>query len=201
MNKREVIVEDNTIQPASSFQPPVPPDQPVTPKPSRKWLWVLLIAGGVLVAICFCVSLFVLVAGGSATMFSQGGNAAQTVDAFMQAMSNKDVDKAYALFSRRAQRQMQLSKIEEMLKGANFALFDGYNKVQVLNTNISQAVNTNTDVPQGTVARINGIVSYEGEYTGQFQAVLELEDKIWKLHSINVTVPPAKFESYIKSNP
>ena len=95
---------------------------------------------------------------------------------------------------------MPLSKMQEMLKGPNFALFDGYEKVEVTYLNIGPAFSTNPNAPQGTVAKVSGGVTYKDGYTGQFQAVLEQENKEWKIHNINVTAPPKKFEDYLKSN-
>jgi hypothetical protein len=38
-------------------------------------------------------------------------------------------------------------------------------------------------------------------YTGNFQAVLENENGQWKIYSLEITVPPAKVEDYLKSHP
>jgi hypothetical protein len=78
------------------------------------------------------------------------------------------------------------------LEGNNYVLFDGYRSVTVENINISAAFNTNPDLPQGTVAKVNGTIAYKGGFTGRFEAVLEQEGNKWRLFNINVTVPPDK---------
>ncbi len=80
-----------------------------------------------------------------------------------------------------------------MIEGNNFVLFEGYQSVEVLNLNVSQAFNTNQNLPQGTVAKVDGTISYDGGFIGQFNAVLEKEGDVWRLHNINITVPPNKF--------
>jgi len=54
-------------------------------------------------------------------------------------MANKDAENAYALFSPRAQRQIPISKIQELLDGKNYFLFEGYQSLSVSNPNISAA--------------------------------------------------------------
>jgi hypothetical protein len=113
-------------------------------------------------------------------------------------MTHRDVEQAYSLFSTRAKRQIAVSKFEELMGGSNFALFEGYKKVEVQNIKLVDAFNTNPDVPQGKVANVSGQVTYEGDYLGSFQATLEKEAEGWRLHFINVTVPPHKLEEYVK---
>ncbi len=115
------------------------------------------------------------------------------MDEFMSAMADKDAAKAYALFSIRSQRNTTLADVEKLLDGNNYILFEGYRSVTLRNLNLSAAFNSNPDLPQGTVAKVEGTVSYEGGFTGAFNAVLEQEGDKWRLFGINVTVPPDKF--------
>jgi hypothetical protein len=77
---------------------------------------------------------------------------------------------------------------------SSYVLFDGYQSVTIDTTNLTSAVNTNPDVPQGSVATVNGTVTYTGSVTGSFRATLEKEDGDWRLFLINVTVPPSKIQ-------
>ena len=117
------------------------------------------------------------------------------IDAFMHEMEQEDAEGAYALFSTRAQRQIPLSDLEELLEGNNYVLSEGYKCVTVSNISVSTAFNSKPNAPQGTVAEVSGPVTYAGGFTGRFTAVLEKEGDEWKLHHINITVPPDKFGS------
>ncbi len=117
----------------------------------------------------------------------------QVIDAFMQAMSERDTAKAYTLFSPRVQRQMPEEKLKEMIQGKNYSLFQGYRRVAIENFILSKSVNTNPDVPQGYIAKVNGLIHYEGEITGKFDAILEKVGGTWRLDYINVSAPPEKF--------
>ena len=140
------------LQPANIQQKQAPFEAPApatATSPKRRLIIPLLIGGGLLTVICSCAALCGLVFGGSVLgVATQRSDVATVIDAFMQAMSNKDTDQAYTLFSNRARRQMPLSKMQEMLKGPNFALFDGYEKVEVTYLNIGPAFSTSPNVPQ-----------------------------------------------------
>jgi hypothetical protein len=113
----------------------------------------------------------------------------------MGAMLDKDSTSAYALFSTRSKRNIPLTEIQKMLQGNNYILFEGYQKATVTFVNITYAANTNPRRPQGTVANIKGTIQYTGGFTGRFEAVLEQENKEWKIFYIDVTVPPDKLST------
>lgn len=156
---------------------------------------VLVIVGVLAATLCLCIGACVIIAGsGMVRAALERDDVEQVIYEFMSAMARRDTDAAYALFSTRAQRHVSLSQIEELLEGNNFVLFDGYQSASVMNLNLSAAFNTNPDLPQGTVAKVNGVVTYEGGYTGSFNAMLEQEKGEWRLFNIHVTVPPNKLE-------
>ncbi|MDZ4721948.1 MAG: hypothetical protein SH847_26095 [Roseiflexaceae bacterium] len=45
---------------------------------------------------------------------------------------------------------------------------------------------------QGLVATVIGTITYTGQITGSFRAILEKEAGVWQLDAINITVPPSK---------
>jgi len=140
-----------------------------------------------------CIVLVVLVIGRTLLSVSTEQTAiTPVIDRFMQAMTQHDSQTAYRLFSSRAQRQTPLADLTKLTKDPNYVLFDGYQSVTIDTTNLTSAVNTNPDVPQGSVASVNGTVTYTGGVTGSFRATLEKEDGDWRLFFINVTVPPSK---------
>lgn len=116
------------------------------------------------------------------------------LDPYMRAMTNQDPDIAYVLFSPRAQRQIPISDLQEMLEGNNYFLFEGYQSLSVTNINISAVANTNPDTPQGTVAKVNGVISNEGDIQSTYNGIQEKVGDEWILDGIHVTVPLTKIE-------
>jgi hypothetical protein len=116
------------------------------------------------------------------------------LDSFMKYMEANDVESAYALFSPRVQRQIPIDDVQEMIKGNNYVLFEGYQSISVQNIKLTAAVNTNPDLPQGTVANVKGFIEYSDGFTGNFTATLEKVDGLWMIHRIDINVPPNKFQ-------
>ncbi len=207
----EVIAEDGIHNMGDNFQPPaqethseIPPMAPQaalqpTPKPNKN-LWIIAVAAAGLLCMCSVACLAAIglgaagVAGGIVAVFAERAPVEAVLDAYMQAMAAKDVTVAYALFSPRAQRQIPISKFQEMVEGKNYGLFEGYRSLSVQNLNIGAFVNTNPDVPQGTVAKVTGDITYEGMIQGTFNAVLEKNQGVWKLDAMSVMVPPDKIK-------
>ena len=89
---------------------------------------------------------------------------------------------------------MPITDLEKLTQGNNYVIFEGYESLTVQNLNLAASANTNSDLPQGTVANVTGTVSYEDGFTGKLTAVLEKVDGEWKLFNFFVTVPPDKFQ-------
>ncbi len=165
---------------------------PPQPAKSRKLIWIIavLAAGIVCLGSVIC---FATVGYGFVQVAQEKAPVESVLDSFMQLMVDKDSESAYALFSPRAQRQMPISKIQELLEGNNYVIFDGYQSLSVQTINIRAVTNTNPDVPQGVVAEVTGVVSYDGDFQGKLTGTLEKVDGEWRLDFFNVTVPPSKF--------
>ncbi len=163
------------------------------PKKSNKNLWI--IAGITLAFICIC-SIICLVLFGTSVgkVMVERAPVEAVLDTFMKDMEAKDVESAYSLFSPRVQRQIPIDDVQEMIEGNNYVLFEGYQSLSVQNLNLTAAVNTNPDLPQGTVANVNGFIQYSDGVTGNFTATLEKVDGKWMIHFINIVVPPDKFQ-------
>jgi hypothetical protein len=173
--------------------PVVPLDAHPPRTKSRRTLWIIL--GSLSGLFVLCIVLAALVIGRNILSIStEQASITPVIDRFMHAMTQHDAQAAYRLFSSRAQRQTPLADLSTLLDGPNSVLFDGYQSVTIDSTNLTSAVNTNPDVPQGSVATVNGTVTYAGSVTGSFRATLEKEDGDWRLFFINVTVPPSKIQ-------
>jgi hypothetical protein len=186
-------VSDVPLLPSEPSSPIVSPDAQPPRAKSRRTLWIIL--GSVSGIFLLCIVLAVVViARNILSVSTEQAAITPIIDRFMHAMTQHDAQAAYQLFSSRAQRQTPLADLSTLLDGPNYVLFDGYQSVTVDTTNLTSAVNTNPDVPQGSVATVNGTVTYAGSVTGSFRATLEKEDGDWRLFFINVTVPPSKIQ-------
>jgi hypothetical protein len=174
--------------------PATPPALAAPGKP-RKTLWI--VAGSIVSVLCLCalavlaVAVPTLVKSVIAVMQERDPVTA-VLDSFMQKMVARDTQGAYALFSPRAQRQVPVSEIAKMIQGNNYVLFDGYRQLEIDNLTLTAAVNTNPDVPQGTLANISGTVSYDGGIKGKLTATLEKVNGVWMIDRVDITVPPEK---------
>jgi hypothetical protein len=178
--------------PSSLAEPASPPQR------SRKALIIAIVT--LVVLSCVCLGICVAAGGwgiitGTLTMAREKDNVTAVLDDLFQAMAHEDAEAAYALFSTRSQRTTSLADVEKLLQGNNLVLFDGYLDLTLTNLSIKKAINTNPDLPQGTIAEVSAAVLYKGGFTGQLTSVLEQEDDGWMVFSFRITVPPDKFDS------
>lgn len=186
-------MSDLASPPASESLPPAQPDTASPRRPSRRRLWIIL--GSIGAALVLCVAIVAVLIGTSLLRISTEQTAITPVlTQFMQAMLQRDAESAYQLFSSRAQRQTPIATINDMLEGPNFVLFKGYQSVAIEATNLTSSVNTNPDMPQGSVAEVSGTITYADGLTDSLRATLEKEDGMWHLFFITVTVPSLKFK-------
>jgi hypothetical protein len=185
------MTDETQVQiPQPAEAPQAQPDIiPPAPRSSSKIPWI--VAGLIGILVCFCCAVcLALVALAVGKVFLEKAPVEAVLKSFMTDMKARDAHSAYDLFSPRSKRTTPLKNLEQMLQGNNYILFDGYEDLSVQNLNISAAVNTNPDMPQGTVANVDGTISYANGVTGSFTAVLEKVDGQWKLFNINITFPP-----------
>lgn len=165
-----------------------PPSQAEKPKRNLK-----LIFGIAAIVVCSCLTIGgAIVATGLNKVSDEKAPIEAVLDDFMRDMVAEDVEAALELFSPRAQRQFSKTDLDALLEGNNYVLFEGYQSLMIGNLNIKAVANTNPDVPQGTVAEVSGIITYENDFSGRFVATLEKDDGDWFLFFINITVPPDK---------
>lgn len=165
---------------------------PPSLRKSNKMPWIIAGIIGVFICLC-CAACLALTVSGVGRILLEKAPVEAVLKSFMEDMQAKDVEAAYGLFSPRSKQTTPLTDLKNMLEGNNYILFDGYENLTVQNLNFSAAINTNPEMPRGTVANVTGMISYEDGYTGRFTAVLEKVDGQWKLFNINITVPPDKF--------
>jgi len=186
------------LQTSSSPQeiPPVPPvSTPLPAQPRKSNKKKLMIAGIVVAVLLLCSITCVLLYGAVLKKVNAEKAPIETVlGNYMQYMEDKDAESAYTLFSPRVQRQIPISDIENLLKGNNYILFEGYQSLSVSNLNVSATANMDPDLPQGTVATVTGDIFFEGNIHGSFNGILEKVGGIWMIYGMHVTVPPDKIK-------
>ncbi len=175
-------------------EPQVLISAPLQPQKSNRNTWIIVGIAAIAV-VCLCSVACLAIFGTSMFKVYQEKEPVETIlDSYMQHMANKDTESAYALFSPRAQRQIPISELENMIEGKNYFLFEGYQNLSVSNLNISASANTNPDLPQGTVAKVTGILMFEGNIQGSFEGVLEKVDGKWMIDGMYITAPPDKIK-------
>jgi hypothetical protein len=180
---------------AGSLPPLVYKDE-IHPRNPNRNLWIILgvVAAVLCIGLVLCLGIF----GTSIVRVSlEREPVASVLDDYMNHMADRDAEGAYALFSPRAQRQIPLSKVRELIAGNNYMIFEGYLSLSISTLNLATAVNTNPDAPQGLVANVSGVVEYEGGIQGTFRGTLEKVDGKWMLDAMYVTVPPDKIKEKI----
>lgn len=190
----EIAAQEHENQPAPpQLQTPVSMAVPLRPQKSNRSIGVIV---GIAAAfICLC-SILCMAAFGTSLykVYTEKAPIEAVLDTYMRHMANKDAESAYALFSPRAQRQLPISKLQELLEGKNYFIFEGYQSLSVNNLNITAGANTNPNVPQGTVAKVTGVVVYDGDIQGTFNGILEKVGDEWMIYGMNNTVPPSKIK-------
>jgi hypothetical protein len=165
------------------------------PKKSNRKIWI--IAGVILVLgiLCLCSIICIAIIGaGGIKIANEKPSITSVLDSYIQFMANKDAESAYALFSPRAQRQIPQSKLQEMLEGNNYIVFEDYQNLSVTTYTISVVANTNPNLPQGNVSKVSGTIHYKGDIQGTFNGTLEKVGDKWMIDGIYVTVPPSKIK-------
>lgn len=113
------------------------------------------------------------------------GNVEQVVNAWLADVKAGDFNQALKRFSDRAHRSGQLTE-ETLQQLAADVAFRGCQSAQVAQIDVSYSANSNQDLPQGTVATVSGTIAYDDGGSGTFQATLERERGLWKLHRIHL---------------
>ncbi len=184
---------------AAQSQPALPPqpsaDIPtaVPIRPARRKLVITL--GILLGLLCLCLTLCAGTLGlrGVQAMREQA-QVERVIDAFMRAMADKDVEKAYGLCSTRFKSEKTMADLELALQGNNFVVFAGYQSLRVDSTDVLASINMfRAGGSPSTVMSVRGTVTYDDGYTGTFEAVMDREAEAWRVSRINVVVPPDKF--------
>jgi len=169
---------------------------PASPhKKSNKIIWIIGIIA-VVASICLCSVVCIIIASVSSmeNMFQDNAPIENVLDLYMRFMEDKDAENAYALFSPQVQEQMPILKVQDTFEGNNYFLFEGYQRLSVRNFNFSSSLITTPGMSQRQIAKVNGVIDYEHDFQGTFNATLEKINDTWMIYSIFVTVPPDKIK-------
>jgi hypothetical protein len=160
-------------------------------------LAVRLATGLLGLCLCACVAAAVLAAGIAAggmsvAVITEGPEVEAVLDRFMTAMAARDPDAAYAVVATDFGGGMTRADLDEMLAGNNSVLFDGYRELAVTGLTLN-IFTPDSDYPDGRQALASGEISFDGGFTGEFEAELTQVGGAWRLAVIETSVPPAKF--------
>ncbi len=183
----------NPINNDSVAPPPIVQPQ----KKSRRNLF--LTVGAVVLVLCTCSSICIAATGLGLFDLSKSWNvekpkAENVIDKFMTDMADKNIDRAYDLFSTRAKQNIPKDKLNKEFYGNNYLVYKGYQSLTIKNMQLSKLMNLDKTQPSGTVAHVEGEISYSGGIKGSFNAVLEKEGGAWRIFDIRVVAPPDKFK-------
>jgi len=125
---------------------------------------------------------------GSASVSREKPRIRIQIHEFMETMSRRRSDDAFALLSLQGKSQAPRSALKAALEGDNFVRWHDYLNVELRNIQVSRQLH-------GWEANVSGVVTYRGPYVGQFHAVLDWEDDKWRVRGITVAVPPEKIRA------
>jgi hypothetical protein len=172
--------------------------EPEKPRSNRRTWWIIGIAAAVFLTlgttVC-CIAVLVP----SFSAFADMDEVVAALDTFMSRMVAKDVDSAYDMVSSGGRSSITRADLEELIDGGNYALFDGYQSLEVSGFNVRSGANANPAAPQGSWVEVNGTVHYVNGYTGSFNAIVQQENGEWLIHSFFVNIPPDKMEDYLNT--
>ena len=170
----------------------------VKQKPSpKKWSFHVGFLGLLALGLCLCAGFTGLsIAAGAFSTANESTNEWLTLsDAYMQAMSTRDVDTAYGLFADEVRREFSRRELELMIEGPLFAAYVDYEKLEI------DSWEVNYEFPAGKYVSLSGPVSYHGSYEGYFEAVMKEEAESWEIIWFFVNAPTEKFNDYENSVP
>jgi hypothetical protein len=174
---------------------------PEYPKPSfsnGRIIAIVLLATGALILTCLLSAGLFL--GRQVLDWTAGKNRYTLVmNSFMTSMQRDDFNGAHDLFSKKGQEVSTIEQLEGMKKGANAAIFDHYQGVNIDFIGNTSSINTDPYL-SGKFVVLKGTVLYSDGYVGQLSARLHFEAGEWKIYGVNITIPPEKIEKFIKAS-
>lgn len=164
---------------------PFQSSQSGAPAPQRNsFIWIIGI--GLLASICLCGGPCVgLVGFGVYQAVGQRDDVEHVIDASLQDIEPGRTDQVLTRISKRALDHDVITR-EQVENLARNPAFQSYKSARVTGINVSTAFNSNSKMPQGTVANVSGTVEYDDGGTGSFRATLEKENGEWRLYSLQV---------------
>jgi hypothetical protein len=160
-------------------------EQQKSNRKKRKLVAIVIGIIGVIIITCVSSNGFLLY-----KTYTEKAPVEVVLNSYMQYMENNDTESAYALFSPRAQRQIPISVLEGMLEGNYSYIFEEYQNLSVTNINYKLSANSDPNVPQGSVATVNGAIDFEDNSQGSFEGILEEVDDQWMIDGIHVYAQP-----------
>ena len=165
------------------------------PEKSRKKLWILIIA--VVVILLCLVAGIGLFAKSANQLVGESAKEAEPIkrvlDNFMQAMLEKDLGRAYELYSTPATEHYPvMTDLLLLIQEDKYVFFEGYQSLDITNLKLAEQANTesNVDAEIRTLAEAKITISYANKPSRQFTATLEKIDGEWYLNYVDFGISP-----------
>lgn len=174
--------------------PPLPVSESAAPWRSHRWVWVVLLCmAGLCLLVAGGFGIYKLVGPHLSALTPQDDQTQiqKTLDQFMQALSKKEIDSAYAMLSSSGQKDAPKSRMRQMVQGTNFTVFEKYQSTEVEQSSISQSYRAGQGQNARTVqAYIAGYFHYSDGVKRRFTASLVKEGNTWKIDVFSVDWHP-----------
>ena len=191
-------LEPEPIPDSEQEPPPAAPAEPEAAPPPRKrrargWIVaaavtaLLLCLGGVVAGIHALSTI-----GNSESAYR--AQVEQVADQFMRLMMAHQPDQAFHLFCAVARNPETLGNLRELVSGSEYALFNGYQRLKTDNFQYKTQARSDSRQLHGQIVTAQGRVFYASGFTGHFDALLIRENNQWRLYTIDISVPPAKYK-------
>jgi hypothetical protein len=157
---------------------------------NRQWQYVILLAVLAVFAVGLLWAVFSFLGGLAGNAIESEGEAiAQTLDAFMQAMTVGDTDTAAQLVDPE-RGPLDQGQLAAMLVDERAVAFDGYRRTELESFGLITAPQINSG--EATLVGARGRMWYDERYMGTFEATLVRQGDDWRVVDISIVVPPTK---------
>jgi hypothetical protein len=156
-----------------------PPEHPTSEKKQLKRMYLILAI--VVVFIGFAIACGLSFADMGQTLTTELGEVKATLDGFMNAMAEKDVETADTFLTNTASRKLS-EQLEEMVNGADYGLFEDYEAMK----NAGFKMNTVVGKVPASTATATYNLEYADGSSGRLSVICEKWYDEWKIASFQI---------------
>ncbi len=121
------------------------------------------------------------------------------MEQFISYLEQRDISRAYNMFSDVTKDRVPIAKLKELTNGANFATVDQFESLDVRKWTITKRNSVGGELPAGTYIQMTGVITYTNNFNANYTALMRKEEGEWRIINFNIVAPPKKIEEYVKS--